>query len=292
MQITKDFYKAEERCGFTVTEEMKSLWAVELDLFEKLKSVCEKYNITYHASGGTLLGAIRHKGYIPWDDDIDITMLRADYDKLLAVADKEFSEPYFFQTAYNDIGYSNGHAQLRNSNTTAILKSSGGKYKYNQGIFIDIFPVDNIPDDEALFAAQKRKIGFLNKLLAMTVRYPGSPNKNIVKTILHCITTPLIPYRKVYKKLEQVCSQYNNQETKRVGLLSFVYNEERFYFPKHVFDKTLNVPFEMTEIAIPEGYDEILKIQYNNYMEMRKENSYHGGLIIDALRPYTEYLNK
>lgn len=292
MQIDKDFFKAEERCGFTVTEEMKSLWAVELDLFEKLKAVCEKYNITYHASGGTLLGTIRHKGYIPWDDDIDITMLREDYNKLLEVADKEFSAPYFFQTAYNDVGYNNGHAQLRNSNTTAILKSSNCKLKYNQGIFIDIFPLDNIPDDVAEFARQKEKINFLNKLLAMTVRYPCSPNKNIVKTILHYIASPFIPYRKVYKKLEQVCAQYNNTETKRVGLLSFMPNQENLYFPKYAFNKTVNVPFEMTEIAIPEGYDELLKIQYGNYMEMRKENSYHGGLIIDAEHPYTDYINK
>ena len=85
MPVNSDFYQAEYRDGFFVDEERKKVWAVELDLLELLISICDKHGIKYFAIGGTLLGAARHKGFIPWDDDIDIGMLRKDYDRFLKV---------------------------------------------------------------------------------------------------------------------------------------------------------------------------------------------------------------
>ena len=120
LEIADSFYQEEERCGYVVSAHMKKVWAVELDLLYQLQQVCEKYGIKYYGSGGTILGAERHKGMIPWDDDIDIMMLRDQYDLLCAHAD-EFKEPYFLQTFDTDEGYFRGHAQLRNSNTTGVL---------------------------------------------------------------------------------------------------------------------------------------------------------------------------
>ena len=142
MQLDNEFFKEEERCGFTVSADMKKVWAAQLDLLERFQEVCHRHGLRFFASGGTLLGAIRHKGYIPWDEDIDIMMMREDYEKLLAIAPQEFTAPYFFQTAWNDKQYSRGHAQLRNSNTTAVLADEADRhYPFNQGIFIDIFPL-------------------------------------------------------------------------------------------------------------------------------------------------------
>ena len=120
LEIADSFYQEEERCGYLVSAHMKKVWAVELDLLYQLDQVCNKYGITYYASGGTILSAERHKGFIPWDDDIDVMMLRDQYDLLCAHAD-EFEDPYFFQTGDTDEGYFRGHAQLRNSNTTGVL---------------------------------------------------------------------------------------------------------------------------------------------------------------------------
>ena len=122
LQIEDSFYQEEERCGYLVSAHMKKVWAVELDLLYQLDQVCKKYGIKYYASGGTILGAERHKGMIPWDDDIDLMMLRDQYDILCSHAD-EFKEPYFLQTFDTDEGYFRGHAQLRNSNTTGVLLS-------------------------------------------------------------------------------------------------------------------------------------------------------------------------
>ena len=97
IQLPEGFLNEEVRCGYVVTHEMKKAWAVMLDLLAELDRVCKKNNIKYYANGGTMLGAVRHKGFIPWDDDIDVMMFREDYDRLMEIGPKEFTYPYFFQ---------------------------------------------------------------------------------------------------------------------------------------------------------------------------------------------------
>lgn len=289
MQSKPDFLLEEERCGFTVSAEMKKVWAVQLDLLDRFQEVCHRHGLRYFASGGTLLGAIRHKGYIPWDDDIDIMMMREDYEKLLAIADAEFTAPYFFQTAWNDKNYSRGHAQLRNSNTTAILLSEKERFPFNQGVFIDIFPTDAVPDDKATLLAQRKKIKFYEKLLKVTVRYPANPKKNFIKNVIHTVAS-FIPYRWIYKQMEKACTRYNGQGMKRAGLISFLADDERLIFPVKAFDRIETVPFEYTTIDIPADYDTLLTHQYGDYMTMKRENSYHGGIFFDTERSYLDYL--
>lgn len=289
MQLDPDFLLEEERCGFTVSAEMKKVWAVQLDLLERFQEVCHRHGLRYFASGGTLLGAIRHKGYIPWDDDIDIMMMREDYERLLTIAAEEFPAPYFFQTVWNDKQYSRGHAQLRNSNTTAILTEEKGCYPFNQGIFIDIFPTDAVPDNEADRAAQCRRIRLWEKLLNVTVRYPANKYKSLPKGLLHALGS-LIPYRFLLKQKEKACTRYNGQGMKRVGLISFLADDERLVFPTQAFDTVQTVPFEYITIDIPADYDTLLTHQYGDYMTMKQENSYHGGILFDTERSYLDYL--
>ncbi len=289
MMIPNEFYLEEERCNYTVPAAMKQVWAVELDLLDKLQEVCDRYGLRYYACGGTLLGAIRHKGFIPWDDDIDVVMMREDYEKLIEVAPAEFTDPYFFQTSYNDKNYSRGHAQLRNSNTTAIINSERGHFVFNQGIFLDIFPLDAVPDDPAEQLSHRRAVNVWNKLLATSVRYPGSVKKNAVKSLIHAFVS-VIPYRWLYRGLEKACRKYNGTDTKRVAMISFDTFSDRWVFPRHCFAEVQKVPFEHTEIVIPAGYDEMLTIAYGDYMTMKKENSYHAGIFFDPDRSYIDYI--
>ena len=289
MDIPAEFYQEEERCGYTVSAQMKKIWAVELDLLEQFTRICDRHGLKYYAGGGTMLGAVRHQGFIPWDDDIDMFMLREDYEKFLAIAPTELQAPYFCQTAYNDKKYSRGHAQLRHSATTGILLSEKGHYTFNQGIFLDIFPLDEVPDDPELKKKQQKEVGLWVKLLAATVRYPGSVKKNAVKTLIHYALC-WVPYRWVYRRMENACRKYNGTGQSRVALISFGHTLENWVLPKKCFDNSKKVPFEFTEMVIPEGYDAVLTTAYGDYMVMRQDPTYHAGVLFDTERSYADYL--
>ena len=123
LKLPEHFLEEEVREDYTVPAKMKEVWAVQLDLLAELMRVCEAHGIQYYADAGTLLGAVRHRGYIPWDDDLDVMMMRPDYEKLCAAASGEFRDPYFFQTQETEPGTLREHAQLRNSMTTGIRES-------------------------------------------------------------------------------------------------------------------------------------------------------------------------
>ena len=122
---TAEFYKEEIRCGWRVDEKTKKVWAVQLEMLDEVERICKKYGLKYFADSGTLIGAVRHQGYIPWDDDIDLVMLREDYETFLKVAPGELKEYLVLQTPYREKNYLRAHAQLRNSRTTGCSKRTG-----------------------------------------------------------------------------------------------------------------------------------------------------------------------
>ena len=144
LELPDGFLDPEIRCGYQVTGEHKRIWAVELDLLAELLRVCSKHNINVQVYAGTLLGAVRHGGFIPWDDDLDVCMTYDDYSHLCKIADKEFKFPYFFQNGITDNHYFFGFARLRNSLTTGAVKGFEA-YNYNNGIFIDINILNTYP---------------------------------------------------------------------------------------------------------------------------------------------------
>ena len=164
LKLPNGYLEPEFREGFFVDAKRKKIWAVELDLLSQFTRVCEKYNLSYYLDGGTLLGAVRHKGFIPWDDDVDVIMPREDYDKLFEVAEIEFKEPYFFQTPLTETNFFRGHAKLRNSSTTGYILDDRKK-KINNGIWLDIFPLDGVADLALQRIIQKYHIWLLRGIL-------------------------------------------------------------------------------------------------------------------------------
>ena len=102
IDFPEDYFKTEIRDGFEITSMMKRAWAGQMEVLQTIREICERHNILWFADYGTLLGAVRHKGFIPWDDDIDVFMLRDDYNKLARIAPAEIQSPYFFQNVYTD----------------------------------------------------------------------------------------------------------------------------------------------------------------------------------------------
>lgn len=304
LEFPEHFFEEEMRDGYTVSEEMKKIWAVELDLLNEFMRVCDKHGIKYYAAGGTILGAVRHKGYIPWDDDIDLMMFRREYNRLCEIAPSEFSYPYFFQTEETDPGSLRGHAQLRNSETTGMLKHEFGKIdSINLGIFIDIFPLDNVPDDEkdrkSYFGKLSRMLG-KSKIMASTLySYKFHIRKNVLMLFVDFLQHYLykITYTNeqildkcsaAYNKYKQSALAYNTRSSQKV-IIAPIYIE-RFVMDKIDLSGVESVPFEMLKIPIPSGYENILNHTYGNWKMFVVGTSEHGDVIFDTEKPYTEYL--
>lgn len=279
---------------FVVTEKRKEIWNVELDLLNKLIEVCSKYNLKVFAIGGTLLGAVRHHGFIPWDDDIDLIMLREDYIKLCQIAGKEFKNPYFFQNTYTDKIY-RVHSQLRNSNTTALLKNEYAS-SYNHGIFIDIFVLDNLPDDKKKID----KIKKVNKKYTKTIKYINvnkfsSPNfikRTVGNILLPFYKLMILPFggrKKIFKRYENKIASFCSVSSSKLCNVTFD-NIDKDVFDKKWFDEVVYLDFEGLKMPCPKNYDEVLRVEYGaNYMTPIMASSKHGETYFDVNNSYTKY---
>ena len=289
----KDFSLNEEVISdFHVTRERKEIWKIELDLLNKLTEVCKKNNLKFYADAGTLLGAVRHKGFIPWDDDIDVVMFRDDYDKLIELAKNgEFEEPYFLQSAYTEKGYARGHAQLRNSNTTGILKGEQGKVSFNQGIFMDIFVLDGIPSNEKALSKERRKINFLNKLINIKM-YPNAGAKKSIKKRIRKLLSYVLNLEKIFSLKEKILKKVDINSTEYVAPLGFVFEVKKRIRNKHLYDEIVMLDFENTKIPAPKEYDLYLQNRYGkDYMIPKNIPTSHGNVIFDTKKSYREYIN-
>lgn len=302
LKVPDDFYKEEIRCDYKVSADMKKLWAVELDLLAEFDRVCRKYNITYYACGGTVLGAERHHGFIPWDDDVDVMMMRSEYDRLCRIGSKEFQRPYFFQTEYTDPGSIRGHAQLRNSTTTGIILDDYPfckKLPFNQGIFIDIFPLDNIPDDSALREQYYKQIQesrvaytryrdcYLNINKSHGIR---KAIKQAFYSIYHIYSHNSMKryHNSWYEKFEKEAEKYDRMTTKLVGTVVFQDDQ----FQRSFLGEPVYRDFEFLRIPLPQDSNGYLNKTYGDWKKFVKNGSVHRGIIFDTDTPYDTFINQ
>ncbi len=297
--LSESFFKEENRCGFLVSEMMKKVWAVELDLLNKFQLVCQKHGIRYYAIGGTLLGAVRHQGFIPWDDDIDIAMFREDYKKLQSIAADEFEKPYFFQDEYTDPGVLYGHAKLRNSNTTIISENflnnpAHGICSFNQGIFIDIFPIDNIPENSSVCSHWRNILKNLAFFAWETRKFSHRHNVVNEPYMNHIVNSLRDNPNMLFRIYDDVLSVYSGYDTKKCCLYSLYCHEDRWSFDTKDFYESLDLPFENLTIPCPKNYNEILSNLYGDWKVMKKLPTLHStinGSFFDVEHPYTDYVD-
>ncbi len=299
IKLPEKFLEPEIRCDYEISRKMKEVWAVEIDLLVKLLEVCKKYDIKIFLDSGSLLGAIRHKGMIPWDDDIDVVVLRDDYEKLCNIAQKEFSEPYFFQTEYTDKGSLRGHAQLRNSQTTGILASEKElNLKFNQGIFIDIFPLDNILNRDNARNNQVNKIIFYKKMFYkfanVSIRYRDFGSNLVKRTLKRIMHKFFYSYLKkkaleYYFLFENECKSGNKEDSEEI-FKAFFCDTSFKILKKSWLSNQIFVDFEFIKVPISPNYDEILRVYYGDYNVFVKGGAAHGKVFFDTDNSYMKYI--
>lgn len=252
---------------------LTKLQNVELQIFKEFIRICNDNKLNYFVAFGTAIGAVRHNGFIPWDDDIDVGMLREDYEKFIDIVNSKQDYQYEILTPFTDKRYACTVTHFQKKKTKFVPENS--KYlKCNLGITIDIFVFDNIADDEKVRKKQVRKAWFLGRLLFLRgTAYPEIPYKGIKKMMAQIICYIAhyfliimgITSTKIYSELRKVSTRY--VDTKYIACLedpdpygSMIKREDLFPLVK--------IKFEGIDVFLPNKYDELLTNQYGEYMEL------------------------
>ena len=265
-------------------QKLKHLQECELIIAKEIKRICDNYGIKYFMVGGTLLGAIRHQGFILWDDDIDFGMERSEYEKFCKICKTDLKEEFVLQTWNTDENYpfSFGKIRLRG---TSVQESFAPRDEENNGIFVDIFPYDNVPDDEK---ARRRHAYayFLYKRMLWTKKGYG---KNIKKEgFIKCIkykvfnwAVSILSYNKIKDKFSKVLNQYNDNNTKKL-VFDGIYSYEKNSIERLWMSSVREYQFEDTMFMSFEDYDGYLRHMFNNYMQLPPEKDRHNHDILDV----------
>lgn len=274
MNIPDRFLEGEVREGFYVESMMKRAWAAELEVLNEVDRICRKYNIQYFADWGTLLGTIRHKGFVPWDDDMDITMKREDYTRFCQIVQQEQGELEIINF-HTDAEWKDMLSRVINGRRINYTEEHMKKYHgFPYVVGIDIFPLDYVAPTQEEDELQCSMIAIIGAFAA-NIREGSVTEEEIIST---------------KKDIENMCGvSFNDREPLSTQLLKLserlgmIYSAKEAHsvalmgdhagprpldvYPKEYYSESIYMPFEYTEIPVPVGYEEILKRKYgDNYM--------------------------
>ena len=289
--FSPDFFKEEIRSDFLVTTERKKIWAIQIDLALQLDRVCQKYGLQYFLFFGSLLGAVRHKGYIPWDNDFDVCLPRNDYDKLLGLA-HEFCAPYFFQTPHTDKGHAYCHIQIRNSNTAGIIRQF--MYQgFNLGIGIDVLALDAFENSEQ----GRETFAEINRIQRDNSTFMRTQNPSLSESDRIRVREYLSRHRDPindYERYNVLAKSFSDSNCDTVCCTSAsLYGWQRDIFAASDFKCFEKCPYEGFCFPIPNGYDSILKTIYGDYMTLppiEERGLWHGTTDFHPDEPYTKFI--
>lgn len=239
---------------FLTLDQIKERLVLILDYFV---SVCEKHNLTYFLTDGTLIGAIRHKGFIPWDDDIDVSMPRPDYDRFVEIVRAERNDT-FLTLAAGDEGYPYDFAKVVDLRT--VLYEEELMDIPNMGLWIDVFPLDGVKNPHGI---QVNLLKYLN-LARSAASYKVCPKKR-ANMYARWWVCHKIGYKFFLKLFLKVSALYKYEEAPYVGWTEIA---DRVVYPKHVFAKATMLEFEGKQYKAPAEWDEYLRLQYGDYMQL------------------------
>lgn len=279
-----------------VPSEMKKLWALQIDLIDQVKKICLDHSLTYYACGGTAIGAVRHHGFIPWDDDVDLMMPRADYNTFIEYAKAELKDPYFLQIPTTDKHYYRPFITLRNSNATCISKGDA-RQKCNNGALIHIFPLDGYTHSFRLrwFIRFAR----LQNIIALnSYHYGHLKNAPFIRFLLKIITPVILPggLEKHWLRHQRICSRISKGDHALWGnqYSHFRRDITPLLFDKEIFNSSIWLPFEYSQIPVPVGYDQMLRTSFGDYMQLPPVKSRFNKHAFEIApdEPYKEYCHR
>lgn len=254
-------------------ETFRKLQLIQLDILKHMDKIAKENGIQYFLGFGTLLGAIRHNGFIPWDVDIDLTMMREDYDKLVAIMKAQNDTSKYYISVPGDKNHTSPHALIYCKDT--IFRDEfahlNGKSKRPKEVYIDIFPIDKLPVDEKLRKAQINKIAKLRSRVFLKTPYYYRTNKvyrfmKKLRTFLYVFTSN----EKLQRKIDNEMRRYNDSDSIEYG--QFASSHLRFFvLTKEDYFPAKEHKFEDFIAPIPNNYDKFLKIVYKDYMKMPTE---------------------
>ena len=278
LELSADYFKTEVRDGFEIPAMMKRAWAAQMEVLHVVAGVCKNNEIRYFADGGTLLGAVRHKGMIPWDDDIDICVVREEYNRLIQVLPKALPHGFVVAGMYADSERLQKAAFVPHLRVIAdeTLWNFNDYMRYFHGfpyqrVGIDIFPMDYISRDIGITNVQKQIIRFgigtlrdWNKLEenGMLDEYVNGfqklcnvsfGNVNNVKNYM-------------WKIIDKISSISYREEADYITNIFYWLDNDNYKIKKECYDYTIELPFENMNIVAPEMYDEVLRAEYGDYM--------------------------
>lgn len=288
IDFPENYFDAEERCGFKISHMMKCVWAAQLEVLLVIDEICKKHNLQYYAYFGTLLGAVRHKGFIPWDDDMDIAMKREDYIRFFIYAKEELPEEFRILSPYTEVEWGESFSRIVNSDNISVSEERLKKFHgcpFSVGI--DIFPLDFLPKDPQVRKMQKSLLEiaknsyylilYFKKPIEEELEDPDLAKRILAENIKKISDFTGIQRGQgvsldnwILQMFDAICMLGNGTDADTIGSFQIhIKNLLTDEIKKEELEKTVKTDFETITIDVPIGYDVVLKKVYRRYRELR-----------------------
>lgn len=261
-------------------QELRNIQLNQLDVAKEIHRICVKNDIPYILIGGTLLGAVRHKGFIPWDDDLDIGFTRENYERFLAAAKNDLDPKYYLQEWRTDPAYAYPFGKIRINGTKFVERSVTNRDSH-MGIFVDIFPYDEYPEEVYKRKLLGIRLTLLRQVLVLKTGYceyvsrTGKMSRQVAKAILFPVLylyACLMSKEALVNHFERVACQYNGQKHKLYYEHSGASPYGKWVIPAECFEQRMSMQFEDAAFSVPVNYDKYLSIGYGDYMKLPPED--------------------